>query len=65
MNEAPSFERRQYRPHAPLPPATNPYLACTHRQSYCTICAREGHLLQRNVDIERSSWWALAPGGAA
>lgn len=61
----PTPDRREHRPHAPLPAPSNPYIACMHADRYCTVCVREGTLLTRNADIERSSWWESRVGGHA
>jgi hypothetical protein len=60
MNEAPTFDRRQHRAHAPLPAPINPYTACMHADPYCALCAREGTILKQNHDIEARSWWVRA-----
>ena len=61
----PSLDRREHRAHAPLPSPRNPYLACMHADPYCTVCAREGQLLLRNIDVERSSWFVSTNGARA
>lgn len=61
----PQPARRDYRPHAPLPPPRNPYQFCTHADPYCMVCVPSGTLLQQNHDIEARSWWIGAPKGTA
>lgn len=61
MNPSPTFHRRRFTDHAPLPGPVNPYAFCQHADPYCIECAPEGTLLLSNHDTESRSWWVGAP----
>lgn len=66
MNEAATFDRRRDVPNAPLPPYLHLHLQehseCDHAP--CSVCQGK-RIIKANRDIECSSWWANAKGGAA
>lgn len=55
MNPSPTFHRRRFTDHAPLPGPVNPYAFCLHDDPYCMECANEGTILHSNRDIESRS----------